>query len=128
MLVDEVDIVKLKIGQRALIVLDAYPNRVFEAKVSKIYPKKDERSQTFKVEALFSKSPPTLYPGLSGEGNIIIEQKEDALVIPKEYLINDSLVETETGRVKIRAGLQDLDRVEVLSGIDAGTVLLKPSE
>lgn len=128
MLVDEVDIVKISLGQRALITLDAYPGEVFQAEVSKIYPKKDERSQTFKVEALFQKAPPTLYPGLSGEGNIIIEQREGALVIPKEYLVNDSLVETEKGRVSVRTGLQDLDRVEIISGIDASTVLLKPSE
>ncbi len=128
MLVDEVDIVKLKRGQKALISLDAYPSRVFEAEVSKIYPKKDERSQTFTVEALFREAPPTLYPGLSGEGNIIIDHKEDALVIPKEYLRNDSIVETEKGPVTVRTGLQDLDRIEIISGIDAGTLLLKPEK
>ncbi len=128
MLVDEVDIVKLKRGQKALISLDAYPSRVFEAEVSKIYPKKDERSQTFTVEALFREAPPTLYPGLSGEGNIIIDHKEDALVIPKEYIRNDSIVETEKGPVTVRTGLQDLDRIEIISGIDAGTLLLKPEK
>lgn len=128
MLVDEVDIVKVIPGQKALITLDAYPSKVFEAEVSKIYPKKDERSQTFKVEAIFKNAPSTLYPGLSGEGNIIIQQKKEALVIPKEYLVNDSLVETENGLITIEIGLQDLDRVEVISGIDASTYLLKPSE
>ncbi|NER09106.1 Multidrug efflux pump subunit AcrA (membrane-fusion protein) [Muriicola jejuensis] len=128
MLVDEVDIVKLKPGQKALISLDAYPSKVFEAQVSKIYPKKDERSQTFKVEALFRQPPPTLFPGLSGEGNIIIDQREDALVIPKEYLLNDSIVETEKGPVIVRTGLQDLERIEITSGIDTGTLLLKPEK
>jgi multidrug efflux pump subunit AcrA (membrane-fusion protein) len=128
MLVDEIDIVKVKVGQKVLLALDAYPSRIFEARVSKIYPKKDERSQTFKVEALFERTPPTLYPGLSGEGNIVIHRKDSALVIPKEYLINDSIVETENGRVTLTLGLQDLDRVEVLAGIDAGTYILKPSE
>ncbi|MGB5372025.1 MAG: HlyD family efflux transporter periplasmic adaptor subunit, partial [Flavobacteriaceae bacterium] len=53
LLVDEIDIVKLRLGQKALVTLDAYNNRVFEAILSKIYPRKDERSQTFKVEATF---------------------------------------------------------------------------
>ncbi|MBT8284375.1 MAG: HlyD family efflux transporter periplasmic adaptor subunit [Flavobacteriaceae bacterium] len=128
MLVDEVDIVKLSTGQRVVISLDAYPSKVFKAVVSKIYPKKDERSQTFKVEALFDNPPSTLYPGLSGEGNIIIDQKKNALVIPKEYLINDSLVETDNGMVSVEIGIQDLERVEIISGIDETTYLIKPSQ
>ncbi|WP_321160193.1 efflux RND transporter periplasmic adaptor subunit [Muriicola sp. Z0-33] len=128
LLVDEVDIVKLSLGQKAIIALDAYPNEVFEAKVSKIYPKKDERSQTFKVEALFIAPPETLYPGLSGEGNIIIANRQGALTIPKEYLIDGNKVETEDGIVEIVLGLQNLEEVEVLSGIDENTYVLKPEE
>jgi len=128
MLVDEVDIVKIRLGQMALITLDAYSSTVYEASVSKIYPTKDERSQTFKIEALFNNPPETLYPGLSGEGNIIIDHKEEALVIPKEYLIEENKVETENGIVTITLGLQNLDQVEVISGIDATTYILKPEE
>ncbi|MGB5378790.1 efflux RND transporter periplasmic adaptor subunit [Muriicola sp.] len=128
MLVDEVDIVKIQIGQKALITLDAYPSVTFETRINKIYPKKDDRSQTFKIEATFDSPPNTLYPGLSGEGNIIIQQKKDVLVIPKAYLIGDSRVETENGEVEISIGLQDLQYVEILSGIDSGTYILKPAE
>jgi len=128
MLVDEVDIVKIRLGQKALITLDAYSSTVYEATIRKIYPKKDERSQTFKVEALFHTPPETLYPGLSGEGNIIIDHKEEALVIPKDYLIEGNKVETENGIVIITMGLQNLDHVEVISGIDATTYILKPEE
>ncbi|MBT8264572.1 MAG: efflux transporter periplasmic adaptor subunit, partial [Muriicola sp.] len=85
-------------------------------------------SQTFKIEALFQTPPKTLYPGLSGEGNIIIDHKEEALVIPKEYLIDENKVETENGIVTITIGLQNLDQVEVISGIDATTYILKPAE
>ena len=76
LLVDEVDIVKVKLNQKALITLDAYGGQVFNSKVVKIYPKKDERNQTFKVEAIFDNPPEVLYPGLSGEANIIISSKK----------------------------------------------------
>ncbi|NNJ88622.1 MAG: HlyD family efflux transporter periplasmic adaptor subunit [Eudoraea sp.] len=128
MLVDEVDIVKIQLGQKALITLDAYPAEVFETRINKIYPKKDDRSQTFKIEAIFVTPPDKLYPGLSGEGNIIIQQKEDALVIPKEYLTGGNMVETEDGEVEITIGLQNLQFAEVLSGINSSTYLLKPEE
>lgn len=128
LLVDEVDIVKLNVAQKVLVTLDAYQDEVFEAKVNKIYPRKDERSQTFKVEALFEKPPKTLYPGLAGEGNIIIAQRDDVLTIPKSYLINGNQVQTEAGLVAVITGLQNLDQVEILEGIDANTAILKPEQ
>ncbi len=128
MLVDEVDIVKLRMGQRALITLDAYGNEVFEATVSKIYPKKDERTQTFKVEAVFKTPPQTLYPGLAGEGNVVVREKDEALTIPKSYIAEGNKVHTENGMVEVTLGLQNLERAEVLSGLEADTYILKPEE
>ncbi|MFD0798716.1 efflux RND transporter periplasmic adaptor subunit [Maribacter chungangensis] len=128
LLVDEVDIVNVKTGQKVLLVLDAYSATVFEASVHKIYPKKDERSQTFTVEALFNAPPAVLYPGLSGEANIVVAQQTDALVIPRDYLLEGNKVRTETGLQTIQLGLQDLDRVQVLKGLDAQTYILKPRQ
>ena len=128
MLVDEVDIVKLVVGQKALVTLDAYPSEVFTAQVAKIYPRKDERSQTFTIEAIFNKPPKILYPGLAGEGNIIIAEKENVLTIPKTYLFKGNKVRTANGIVEVIVGLQNLDIVEILEGIDEHTELLKPEE
>ncbi|MBT8305286.1 MAG: efflux RND transporter periplasmic adaptor subunit, partial [Bacteroidia bacterium] len=128
LLIDEVDIVRVKRDQEVLINLDAYSNNIFKGKVSKIYPKKDERNQTFKVEGRFVQLPDVLYPGLSGEGNIIIARKDNVLTIPKEYLIDNDKVRTEDGIVDIAIGLQNLEYVEVLSGITKDTYILKPEE
>lgn len=126
MLVDEVDIVKINIEQEVLITLDAYKGIVFTAKVSKILPKKDERNQTFKVEALFTETPKVLYPGLSGESNIIISQKHNVLTIPKNYLIDNNQVKTDEGLVTITTGLENMEFVEVISGITKNTYIYKP--
>ncbi|QQX76169.1 MULTISPECIES: efflux RND transporter periplasmic adaptor subunit [Aequorivita] len=126
MLVDEVDIVKIKKEQKVLLILDAYGPEVFIAHISKVYPQKDERNQTFLVEARFEKSPHTLYPGLSGEANIIVETKENVLTIPRKYLLPGSKVKTENGIVPVVVGLQNLDTVEIISGINADTWIYKP--
>ena len=126
MLVDEVDIVSISINQKVVISLDAYNGKIFSGKVSKIYLQKDERNQTFKVEALFDKAPLVLYPGLSGEANIIIGKKEKVLTIPKEYLIDENKVKTDEGLVNITTGLQSLELVEVLAGITEKTIIYKP--
>ncbi|NER16845.1 efflux RND transporter periplasmic adaptor subunit [Spongiivirga citrea] len=128
MLVDEVDIVTIKKGQEVVITIDAYAGETFTAYITKIYPNKDERNQTFKIEARFKSTPNTLYPGLSGEANIITAVKENALTIPREYLVNGNEVETEKGLVSVKVGLKNLDAVEILSGISEETLLYKPSK
>lgn len=125
MLVDEVDIVKVKEGQKVLLTLDAYGSDVFIARVSKIYPQKDERNQTFLVEAHFEERPQTLYPGLSGEANILVNTKENVLTIPREYLLLGSKVRTEEGIVPVVVGLQNLETVEIIEGITESTWIYK---
>jgi HlyD family secretion protein len=126
MLVDEVDIVRISKNQEVIITLDAYNDAVFKGRVSKIYPKKDDRNQTFKIEAVFNKAPNILYPGLSGEANIIIAKKDNVLTIPKTYLIDNNKVKTDEGIITIETGLQNLELIEVRSGITKNTYIYKP--
>jgi multidrug resistance efflux pump len=121
MLIAEVDIVRLEIGQKILVTLDAYPDQVFEARVSKIYPSKDERTQTFRVEGEFVTVPAKLYPGLSGEVNIITGTKKDCLVVPNRFISENGEVMTDTGLTKIERGVSNMEFTEVLSGIDEKT-------
>ncbi len=125
LLVDEVDIVKISKNQEVVITLDAYNGQVFPGKISKIYPKKDERNQTFLVEAVFINPPKVLYPGLSGEANIIIAKKDDVLTIPKEYLMEGNKVKTDNGIMTISTGLQNMEYIEILSGITKDTYIYK---
>lgn len=126
MLIDEVDISKVSLGQKVLVTLEAFKNNVYEAKISRIAPKMDERTQTFEVEAEFTVVPKKLYMGLTGEGNIIIHEKSSALVIPREFLQAGNKVETDQGLVQIKTGLSNWSYIEVLEGIDENTVIYKP--
>lgn len=126
MLIDEVDISKVSIGQKVLVTLEAYKSKVFEAKITKIAPKMDAQTQTFEIEATFVNKPSKLYMGLTGEGNIVINEKKKALVIPREYLQAGNKVETENGFVKVKTGLSNWSFIEIVSGLDENTVILKP--
>jgi len=127
MQVDEYDIVKIRKGQQVLITMDSYKGQVFEAKVSKIYPMINERTKSFKVEAEFVKRPSTLYPNISFEASIVLRTKQKALLIPRAYLNPDNTVNLESGeKVKVTIGLKDYQKVEILSGITAQTVLILP--
>lgn len=124
--IDEVDITKLELGDTAIIRLDAYPEREFTARIQKIYPKKDPTTLTFKVEGQFLNPPPKLYNGLAGEANIIVGIHENVITIPTDYLKSPNTVLTENGEQTIEVGLNNLEFVEVISGIDTSTALIKP--
>lgn len=128
MKIDEVDITRIKIGQRIKVSLEAYKNQVFDAKVTRISPKMNVQTQTFEVEGEFIESPEQLYMGLTGEGNIIVNQRENVLIIPLEYLIDGKYVLTDEGRVKIETGARSLSHVEVVSGVKSGTTIYKQEE
>lgn len=129
MQVDEFDIIRIKNGLTVLITLDSYKDKVYEAKITKINPLMNERSKTFTVEASFIEKPPVIYPNISFEANIVLEKKDKALLIPRDYLINDSLVQKDNGeQVVVKIGLMDFQKVEILSGITANDRLVKPSK
>ncbi|THD69832.1 HlyD family efflux transporter periplasmic adaptor subunit [Robertkochia marina] len=126
LMVDEKDIVRVLPGQEVVIALDAYGKETFHAKITRILPEKNERNQSFLVEAEFNNPPQRLYAGLAGEANIITAHKNNALTIPSAYLVNDTLVRTKDGLIRVETGMRSLDKVEILSGIDENTELLKP--
>jgi HlyD family secretion protein len=125
--VDEIDIAKIKIGQKVLVSMDSYRGQTFEAKVTKINPIMDERSKTFLIEAEYTSIPEVLYPNLSLEANIIIQNKQQVLTLPRSYIINDSYVIAVSGdTLPVKLGLKDYAKAEVMEGIDKSTAVIKP--
>lgn len=125
--VDENDMVRVSTGQKVLVTMDSYKGQVFEAVIDKIYPIMNERSRTFKIEASFIKPPQKLYPNLTAEANIIIQIKQNAITIPKSYLIEGKyvLVNKEEKR-EVKTGLSDYQKVEIISGLTAEETIYKP--
>ncbi|MCB9195232.1 MAG: efflux RND transporter periplasmic adaptor subunit [Flavobacteriales bacterium] len=121
MLVDEEDITQVKIGQHVIVSLESYPGEIFQCEVTKIYPLKDQVNQTFTVEGIFLETPPTLLYGMSGESNIIVEEIQDALVIPREFVNENNEVNTADGLVKVQTGLKDMEFIQITDGIDENT-------
>lgn len=129
MQVDEYDILKVKTGLPVLITMDSYKGKVFNARVTKVNPLMDQRSKTFLVEAEFTQQPETLYPNISFEANIVIQTKEKALLLPRNYLLNDSVVIKSNGeKTVVKTGLRDYQKIEILSGISANDELVKPAQ
>lgn len=129
MQVDEYDIVKIQRGQKILVSMDSYRGEVFEAIVTKVNPLMDERSKSFTVEGVFITEPPVLYPNLTLEANIVIQAKENALILPRPFILNEKYVITTDGdTIEVQLGLKDYQKAEIISGIDEKTEVVKPGK
>ncbi len=125
--VDEFDIRRVKPGQRVYVTLDSYGKEPFAAEVARIIPLMNERSRTFKVEAVFTQGPPLLYPNLTAEASIVLRTKENALLVPSPYIVDGHYVLTGPDeKTPVTIGARDMQQVEILDGITEGTKLYPP--
>jgi len=119
--VDQQDIEKVKLGLEVVVKMDITGTQVYKARISKIYPNMNQGDQSFKVEAEFEDKYDFNFVHASAEANIIIGHKDNALLIPRNALQGDDIVEVKglTGntKIKIERGLETLEFVEVLKGI-----------
>lgn len=127
--VDEDDIVSIKKGQVIMVTLDSYQGEAFEAVVEEIDPLMNEKTRAFTVKANFTKQPKVLFPNLTVEANIILQTKAKVLTIPRNYLIEDTYVLNEKNeKIKVKTGLKDYQKVEIISGLQAKDIILKPTK
>lgn len=127
LLVDQQDIGLVKKGQRVLLQTDVTGDSIYEAVTTHIYPSMNETDQTFRVDARFTGHPGQYFIHSSIEANIIIQQKDKALVVPRNFVDNDSIWIYTGGKEKkigIQTGITTLDYVEVLKGVDEHTPLV----
>jgi multidrug efflux pump subunit AcrA (membrane-fusion protein) len=127
--VDENNIRKVKCGQQVLVELNTEKDKTYEAYVSKIYPHFDDKSQSYKVEARFVTLGAHLIPGTQLQANIITNKKDNALLIPHQYLVKDNKVLVKHGKnidtATITTGITSYDWVEVLSGLTTNDKIAK---
>jgi multidrug resistance efflux pump len=126
--IDERDISFIKPGQKVIYEVDAFKGHTFEGQTLKIYQKVNPSNKTCKVIASIQAGEFNFLAGLSLEANIIIKEKKDAIVIPRSFLIeNEKVIRKEQkDTIKIIKGIEDLEYVEVIAGLDEKTEILKP--
>lgn len=129
--VDENEVARVAIGQRARIRTEAYGERVFVGEVREIAPL-GERIQNvtyFKVKVeLTGDDAGLLRPRMSGDAEIVTETVDDATVLPEgalRYRGDDVYVRVPRGKDgfderSVEVGIVDGDRVQILEGLSPG--------
>jgi multidrug efflux pump subunit AcrA (membrane-fusion protein) len=126
--VDQQDINKIKIGQRGLVKTDITGDTIYKVSIVKIYSLLDEAAQSFRVDAVFTTNFPNKFIHDALEANIVINEKQNALVIPRYALAGkDSLWIRQNGRsekIKVETGIASSGYIEILKGINETTQVI----
>lgn len=124
--VPEREIAKLKPGQVVELVADALPGRTFSGTVDRVSPVVDTGTGTFRVVAAFS-GEAGLQPGMFGRLGINYDQRADALVVPRNALLEDGgqpavyvVRDGKAQRTTLKLGYDDAGWIEVRDGLKAG--------
>ena len=125
--ISEEDFAKVQVGQRAVVRFLGYGDDLFNAEVIQLLPTNDPETQRFSIFLSVDISKERLTPGLTGEANIIVAERENTLIIPVRALLGDQVFAVKNGRVEIRPvlkGYQGLHNVEVLNGLEEGELVI----
>ncbi|MGE6139012.1 efflux RND transporter periplasmic adaptor subunit [Aeromonas rivipollensis] len=127
--IDEVDAARLKVGQRARVLLDAMPGRDFAATVTRIAPyvkELEKQARTVEVEATLI-APPGDVPlliGYSADLEVEVTRATDVLRVAASSRADDGSVLRLEGdklvRVLPRWGVENWNWIEVAEGLAAG--------
>ena len=93
--VDETDVPHVKIGQKAVLTFDAYPDKKFDGVVTEIGGSPitksalgtDSSAVNFKVKVQIANPPANIRPGFSVSGKIETDRREATLAIPIPALV-----------------------------------------
>jgi multidrug efflux system membrane fusion protein len=132
----EKDSAQLKDGQTVRVVVDAYPGRTFEGKITTIEPQISTDTRNIHVQATIANPDRILKPGMFATTTVVLPDKPPVVTVPEtavDYtLYGDSVFlitekkgdDGKTGltavRTFVRTGSRIDGRAEILSGLKAG--------
>ncbi len=134
--VDEADISKVGVGQRAEITLDAYGDRIFKGFVEEVVPQTKTASNggtVVTVKIKLNAQDIKQIAGLNGQAIIIQNERSNILTIPLDAFGSESqvVVKTPLGLQirKIKTDFTSDTDIEVTEGLQEGDqVLLNPND
>jgi macrolide-specific efflux system membrane fusion protein len=132
---DESDIGKIKMGQRAAIVLDSYPDKPVKASVFKILDEGTTKNNvvTYTVKLRLDRVPEFFRSQMTANIKVRISERNGVLLVPAAAVVTDKDGETAVIKsldkgapvyARVETGQNDGDMVEVVSGLSAGETVL----
>ncbi len=131
--VDQVDLGKVREGQAAQILSNAYPGWMWVGRVTKVIPNVEMKENRAVAEALVevTSGMEGLMPGMTVDVEIAVQKAGEVLQVPAEAVFDNGngpfMYRLRGGRVHrtpVRLGLSNVAAVEVAAGLEAGDVVV----
>lgn len=129
----ESDIALFHLGQPVQVKVLAYPNRVFRAKVSKIYPAVDPNTHRATVRSEIEDPNDELRPGMLANFVIRVQGPTAGIAIPANGVVREpdgamtAWVTSDRRHFEqrvVQIGLRRQDKVQILSGLRRGQLVV----
>ena len=129
--VPEVYLAKVRPGQSISVVVDGFPNTVFEGKVYAIEAGMDSETRTALVRAKLGNKAGKLRSGMFARVSLVMAQKKNALSVPEKALwpqgTENFVYKVIDGKVeltKVELGQRTPGYVEILKGLSLGDLVV----
>ena len=123
----ERDLPRVKIGQRAEVKIDAWPDKIFMGKLEKISPLVDRFSRTSLAEVKIPNLHRHLVSGMFGRIRLIVKEARQVSSINRDALIEEDgcqfvflVKEGIASKTKVILGISEGNCVEVIEGVGSG--------
>lgn len=129
----------IHLGQKVLITVQAYPGRVFAGAVSAIAPGIDANTRTLRARATLENPEELLRHGMFAEVRTLLPSRDDILTLPRTaitynpygesvFVITSGAAGSKVQRRQVKTGEARDGRVEVVSGLEAGEVVVSAGQ
>jgi RND family efflux transporter MFP subunit len=126
--VNEEDIPRVIVGQKALFRTDAFLGQLLEGQVREITPMGDAAAKTYRIRIALPDDTP-LQIGMSVEVNVVTREKSGALLVPAEALQGTALFVVDGTRARrrtVEVGIRGTRAAEIVSGLGQQERVISP--
>jgi membrane fusion protein (multidrug efflux system) len=121
----EKDVPLIRVGQKAEVRAEAYPNRAFEGTVTRVVQALNRATRTMTVEVDLPNKDHVLKGGMFARVEVLVGTHRNTIQIPIDavsrledaqyvYIVRDGKAQ----RVPVEIGVRDENRVEITKGLD----------
>ena len=124
-------VLAIALGKPVRVSNYAFPDKVFEGKITAVDPVLDPTTRTLRVVATVENPALMLRPGMFVRTEIVKAAHRDVVVVPKKLVVKrqnqDVIFVEESARAQMRTvetGLESRDSIEIVDGIEEGDRLI----
>lgn len=122
---------QIRTGRKVTVSVDALPDRAFDGTIYAIDPQIDDKGRSLLLRARLANRGGELRPGMFAAIRLALGEERQALFIPEEGVISQGgrqiVYKVVAGKVEtaiVKTGLRRRGEVEIVSGLQAGEIVI----